>query len=297
MYKSIKNIFTRKRNISTEPEIYTKYSVLTQQNNISGSYIILSFDCDTPLDAEAAEKISNHLTNISVPAVFAVPGQILRDMKDIYRKIADSGFEFINHGYLNHAAFDYEKKIYYSITWYHEMDDESVRQDIRNGHDCIVKELGLHPKGFRAPHFGYFQKPEQLEIIYTEIEKLRYAYSSTTMPEKGLLHGAVYPVMNNILEFPVTGTYDNPYTVLDSWQFIAAPDRIFTEQDYIMQFRKMIDFFYNKKLPCILNFYVDPLHVVQFEGFYDCINYALKKNYIFTTYTKLLSAFIIKDFR
>jgi hypothetical protein len=286
LFKIVKKHITQK---PSNGDIYTKYSSLTREQNISKKWLVLSFDCDTPPDAEAAEEIADRLKQMGITAVFAVPGKSLEGLQYSYKQLVESGFEFINHGYSDHAAFNTEKNEYYGITWYHEMTEEEVRRDIRDAHECIIKILGISPKGFRAPHFGYFQKSRQLEIIYSEIARLGYTYATTTMPEFGLIKGAVFPVSRNLFEFPLTGTFDNPRILLDSWQFLAAPERVFDDDDYIVQFKKMVDFFSNNDLPCILNFYADPSHVINFRGFFECIDYACQSGIEITTYSRIIS--------
>jgi peptidoglycan/xylan/chitin deacetylase (PgdA/CDA1 family) len=268
---------------------YLDYSKPLIEYRITEQYLVVSFDCDTPDDARAAGAIAEWFRERGIPAVFAVPGRSIEGAEAAYTSIAKSGFEFLNHGYAEHAAYDVERERYYSITFYDKMAAEQIRQDIIDGDTCIRRYLGLTPLGFRAPHFGSFQKKEQLEIIYTTLSKLGYSYATTTMPEYGLRKGALFQAYNGIIEFPLTGTYDNPHVILDSWQFLAAPQRVYTADDYVNQFRKMVDFFSGRDLPCILNYYVDPIHVIDFEGFFGCVEYALQRGLKAATYSQILS--------
>ena len=260
------------------------YSNLSRRQNITKPYLIISFDCDTPMDVDASREIVPWFKSHGIPAVFAVPGARIEASPSDFSSFAEMGFEFMNHGYLDHAAYDHQKRTYYSITWYHEMQPEEIRQDIISGHRAIVEATGIIPKGFRAPHFGHLDEKD-LATIYPTLISLGYTYASTTMPRSGLAHGAVYEVMPGLFEFPLSGTYDDPRVLLDSWQFLAAPDRIYSGKDYVMQFRKLVDCFAGKNRPCILNLYVDPSHILGFPDFFQCIDYALTRDFMITTYS------------
>jgi len=268
---------------------HSSYSRLTSRQNITRPYLIISFDCDTPQDVAASLEFIPWFIERNIKAVFAVPGTRLEASSADFKNIFQMGFEFMNHGYLEHAAYDNDKKAYYSITWYHEMHPDEILQDILNGHRAVLETTGLSPKGFRAPHFGHLTKKD-LDTVYSTIISLGYTYSTTTVPQLGLDHGAVYEPIPGLFEFPLTGTYDNPNILLDSWQFLAAPKRIYSADDYMVQFRKLVDYYGGRHLPCILNLYVDPCHVLNFPGFFQCLDYAIEKEIAITTYSDILSS-------
>ena len=269
--------------------LFSKLGENLRKLGIDDLYIILSYDCDTPLDSAASVIIKDYLASHGIPAVFAVPGVVIEKNKKTYKSIYDQGFEFINHGYLEHAAYDHIVDSYYSVTWYHKMAEDDVRNDIIKGHNTLWQTLGCASSGFRAPHFGYFQDPAQLEIIYSEINKLNYKFASTTMPSMAIKNGYVYKTAYGLYEFPVTGTYDVPSVILDSWQFFAAPERKYTENDYKIEFKKLLKFYSDNKLPGILNLYADPSHIVDSNTYFDCIEYALQKGAVFITYLDMLN--------
>ncbi|MEI6218977.1 MAG: polysaccharide deacetylase family protein [bacterium] len=289
MITSLYNIIERIRRPLTRRKIFSLSSSLTYANGIKKPYLILSFDCDSPEDAIASKELSVWLMRKkAIPAVFAVPGRRIESSPGTYSEISRAGFEFMNHGYLDHAEFNQALGRYTSTTWYHEMSETAVREDIRRGHDTIRNILGIEAKGFRVPHFGYYQSPEQLEVIYSESERLGYSYASTTMPSHALHNGAAYRAVRGIIEFPLTGTFDRPEELLDSWCYMAAPDRVYTPKEYVLQFCKMVNFFANNGLPCILNYYADPSHVIDSRAYFDCIEYALESGFEATTYARLV---------
>ena len=78
-------------------------------------------------------------------------------------------------------------------------------------------------------------------------------------------------------EFPITGRYSSPLLILDSWGFFAAPSRKETEQDYLLEIKKMTNII--KKNCGIINIYADPSHVVKSDFFFksmDLLNSSLE---------------------
>lgn len=286
MSNSIKDLFNKSLHYVLSHWKYFNYSRRTASAGIDKRYIVLSFDCDREEDASAALKIARWMKKNKIKGVFAVPGIRLEKSSTDYKNISKMGFEFLNHGYSEHTISGNP------ATWYHLMNSQLIKEDIVKGHNTLKNVLGIEPLGFRAPHFGLFKQTEQLEIIYSTVIELGYKYTSTTTPAMALTNGAVYKSKYELWEFPLTGTFDNPETILDSWSFIASPDRIFTPNDYISQFNKMVNFFSNYHLPCILNFYVDPTQVVNFTGYFEAVELALKKGYISKTYSELLNFLI-----
>jgi hypothetical protein len=271
-------------------QLHLRYSGLSKRAGLKQNQLILSFDCDTPEDAEASKTIVSYLLKKGHPAVFAVPGKRIEAHLETYKSIANSGFEFINHGYEEHTAFDMIKGHYYSTTWYHEMTNDEVATDIFRAHKTLTENLEVKPTGFRAPHFGYFQKSKELGFLYQTLKALNYAYTSTTMPRVGLRKGPLFETKEGLKEFPVTGTFDFPLSILDSWQFISSPSATTeTQQMYFAQFKKWVDFFANHS-PGLLNFYVDPAHVEKFAGYFQAIEYAVAHGFKITTYTDYLSS-------
>ena len=107
-----------------------RYRQLAQQEGFRDLFLVLSFDCDTREDAEAALQVHDRLKGLGVPAVYAVPGDLLRKSADVYRRIADAGGEFINHGYHDHTYFDRALGRYASQFFYDRLPLETVRNDI-----------------------------------------------------------------------------------------------------------------------------------------------------------------------
>jgi len=254
--------------------VFSRYAWLARKQGLKRPYFILSMDCDTELDAEVAVQVHSKLRSLGIQPVYAVCGEILEAAADIYRQISDSGAEFINHGYRIHTRFNRADKTYEGVVFYERLSCEEVAYDIRRGHEAHLSILGKAPSGFRTPHFGTFQNARQLKLLHKTIKGLGYSYSTSTMPLQGLVHGPVRTSNYGIYELAVSGWYDKPDLILDSWSFRYDSNRKLKEDDYIKQFVKMMDFFCAGNHPALLNYYVDPSQVYDWEPFFECMKMA-----------------------
>ena len=146
-----------------------------------------------------------------------------------------------------------------------------MKDDIIKGHNNFIDVLGELPLGFRTPHFGSYQKPYQLKLLYSVLSQLNYSFSSSTTPVTAMWNGPIVRTNSGIIELPVSGCHDYPARILDSWNFRFSPTRKFNEDDYINQFTKMIDFFADPNLSGIFNIYADPSQVYDWEMFFECM--------------------------
>lgn len=227
--------------------------------------VALSFDCDTPEDADAALALQPLLNRLGMRATFAVPGAQLLAQAAQYRQVRREGGQFINHGGLPHA--ERSETLYRGVTFYCDFTPEEVAADMREGHRIVHEVLGVAPRGFRGPHFGCYQQPEQLAVIYSTARELGYDYCSTTLPALGLERGGVVPLPTGMFEFPVSGSLHNPQTPLDSWNYLenhenTALTAYVLKQEYCRLLLETVDFFLSRGLPGVLNYYVDPAHVL-----------------------------------
>lgn len=248
-----------------------RYRHLAQRAGFRELFLVLSFDCDTREDAEAASQVHDCLKGLGVPAVYAVPGALLRKSADVYRRIADAGGEFINHGYHDHTYFDEARGRYASQFFYDRLPLETVRNDIIEGDRNIRETLGIEPKGFRAPHFGTFQKPAQLRFQHGVLDELGYTFSTSTLPLYAYRFGPAFRDFG-ILELPVSGMGSMPLQILDSWTCFTAPGRRFSPQDYAREGRLAGDAFRSLGIG-LLNFYADPSHIHARPEFFETVAY------------------------
>lgn len=270
--------------------LFQRYVSMARRQGLQQPSLLLSFDCDTDRDAEVAEVVNERLAAMGVYPVYAVPGRNLERNADVYLRIAEQGYEFINHGYADHAYWHEESQAYHSCTFYDRMTSAEVVNDIEKGHQTHLAILKRTPLGFRGPHFGTFQNRSQLGLIHNTLDRLGYRFSTTTIPRYGFIHGPLHRVRHNLIEIPVSGGFDNPLNILDSWGFFAAPDRNCEPSDYQIQLFKLIDYFVSRELPCLLNLYVDPAHIAERLEFFEPIRHAAERMRVYRGYRELIEA-------
>jgi peptidoglycan/xylan/chitin deacetylase (PgdA/CDA1 family) len=242
---------------------------LARRAGIDRVYLLLSFDCDTVDDATVAEDVHRRLAQLDVRPSYAVPGALLSRAADVYRRIASTGAEFLNHGGSEHTYYDEVLGRHASCFFYDKLEPASVRRDIEDGHRCVMEVLGHAPKGFRTPHFGTYQRPEQLGYVHGVLRTLGYRFSTSTTPRFGLRHGPVAS-HGGVAELPVTGVPEAPFEIFDTWAFFAAPDRTRTPSDYVGQARILADAFAAAGAG-VINVYGDPVHIHDQPEFFEAV--------------------------
>src|SRR5512145_1700011 len=171
----------RKAAIALWPmRVWRRYDQQARRAGLDRLYLILSFDCDTPQDIEAVKTLHPWLRERGFKATYAVPGAQLAQGREVYRALAEQGADFINHGALPHMEWRDDR--YWSITFYNQMSAQAVIADVQRGHELVQQVTGRQAVGFRAPHFGHFQHPEQLDLLYRTLRDLDYRFATTTLP-------------------------------------------------------------------------------------------------------------------
>ncbi|MDO8873694.1 MAG: polysaccharide deacetylase family protein [Methanoregula sp.] len=254
--------------------LFKRYGKLAQKQGFDRLYVILSFDCDSPEDIPAAKIIHSYLKKNGLKGTFAVPGHLLKEGAEVYRSLSDGGADFINHGALPHV----EKRggRYWSTTFYNDMPVGEVIRDIKEGHKIYNSVIGHPPIGFRAPHFGTIQNPLLIKSIYNVLQELKYLYSSSTMPISGFRFGPVQTI-NGLYEISLSGSYFEPLEILDSWNNIISPYNPIVKNEYAFQFIQTIEHLMKLNVSGVLNYYVDPAHVVSSRSFYEAIDFLIQQ--------------------
>jgi peptidoglycan/xylan/chitin deacetylase (PgdA/CDA1 family) len=235
-----------------------RYASLCEAAGVDRLYLLLTFDCDTDGDIDAAPALHRELERRGIKAGYAVPGVQLEKGAPAWRRIAERGAEFLNHGGRAHAEFRDGR--YWPITFYDKLGEGEVAQDVQRGHQLVLDVLGVRPVGFRAPHFGSFQRPEQLAQLYKVLRPLRYTYASTTIPEWALTRGP-FIAMDGLVEIPTMGSFRNPRTLLDSWTYLTDRTHYTLGNDYYELFEETLREMTARRLPGVLTYYADPSHV------------------------------------
>jgi len=247
-----------------------RFQKAARRANIHKPHFILSFDCDTTEDAAVIEYVHFKLKRIGISPIYAAPAEIIAENDRVYSVLRDDGCHFLNHGYYKHSQYLPQKNDYKSWNFYDQLSDEKIMEDIRKGHEYLTGFLGRAPVGFRTPHFGSFQTREQLHKLHQFLHSLGYLFSSSTVPMRALEYSACYQ-SENLFEIPVSGGYDFPLTILDSYSFRFSKENKFSEQDYIKQLDRYTHWFRTKAPSYLLNLYADPSQVHDWDAFFEAI--------------------------
>jgi len=250
----------------TPPRLWRRYQGLCRRNGLTKPRFVLSLDCDTDLDIRVVEGVHLRLQESGITPIYAVPGELLERGSHQYRSIAETGAQFLNHGYRPHTSVDAQRTTYTSTHFYNDLSLELVADDIRAGHRAIQDVLGFTATGFRTPHFGSFQHPRQLRFVHDRLRDMGYRVSSSTLPIHAFRNGPWYQ-QSGLWEFPLTGCLDRPLSPLDTWSFRFAPDRRGTEQDYISQINRLAGWM-EQGVPLFINIYGDPSQVYDWPEFF-----------------------------
>jgi hypothetical protein len=246
-----------------------RYARLARAAGIDRLYFVLSFDCDTPQDIEAAWPVHERLTDLGARPVYAVPGELLLQGERVYRRIRDTGAEFLNHGYRQHTYFDEARGEYASCFFYDELPPESVDEDIRRGHETLSAFLGVPPRGFRTPHFGTFQRRSELQRLHATLACTDHAFSSSTTPFHAMRYGPAFR-RRGLVELPVSGMGSAPLRILDTWNCFRAPNRRLTPEDYRAEGGAHLDAL-KAAGAGVLNYYADPCHIRDSDVFFETV--------------------------
>lgn len=266
---------------------WRKYSDQARKAGITGLYFILSYDCDTDEDVSASLKLYEWLSKRDIPATFAVPGSQLEHGRKEYKQLDRAGAHFINHGGAAHTRRT--NSGYESTTFYSQMASAAVVQDIQQGHKIFSSVFGRQPNGFRAPHFGHFQKPDQLAIIYDTLNQLgSYQFSSTTTPRMAAKRGPVF-MEDRIWELPVLGSYNWPLRIFDSWGHRQNRQTRIAKDSYAAELRRTVDKLLRMGLPAVLNYYADPSHISENKAYFEALEYAKNRGVTFSDYYSVIS--------
>jgi hypothetical protein len=248
-----------------------RYGALARRTGVDRLYLLLTFDCDTDGDILASHDLNRDLQRRGIKAGFAVPGAQLQKAPESWRALAQQDVEFLNHGGRAHAEFRDGR--YWPATFYSKMNADEVVSDVRLGHQLVADLAGVTPVGFRAPHFGSFHAPEQLQLLYDTVKPLGYAYCSGTLPAMGLARGP-FVDMGGITEVPTSGSFRNPTTLLDTWTYLTDRTHYSLGDEYSELFIETIEQMTQLGIPGVMTIYGDPSHVMgqrPFERALDAI--------------------------
>jgi len=246
-----------------------RHARLARRAGIDRVYLVLSFDCDTADDATVVGALHERLARLGVRPTYAVPGELLRHAADTYVPLAADGGEFLNHGGVEHTYFDYDLDRHASCFFYDQLEPGRVAKDVEDGDRAVQEVLGRRADGFRAPHFGTYQRQDHLRHLHRVLQRLGYRFSTSTVPRFGFRHGPVSSRFG-LPELPVTGVPSSPIEVFDTWAFFAAPDRSHTPADYLREALTLAEML-GELDAGLINVYGDPIHVHNRPEFFEAV--------------------------
>lgn len=284
---SFNNYKLRIMNKISHQLLWNRYAKLSAKL-LQETYLILSFDCDTDHDIEVAWEVHARLLDIGVKPVYAVPGALLERGAAVYERIRNTGAEFINHGGREHTYFDAQLQRHASCFFYDQQTQSDIYNDVEAGHKILKNVLGVDAKGWRTPHFGTYQHRDHFKFLYSILEQLSYKFSTSTCPVHAYTHGPSF-VQGSLIEIPVTGMFNEPFNIMDTWGFFAAPDRTKQPQDYLNTAQELHAFATQK--PLLINIYGDPSHIHDQPEFFNAIYNLSKiaKNIDYTDYLGIIN--------
>lgn len=249
--------------------LFRRHAARARSAGLDSLYLVISFDCDRTEDAEVAWRVHERLLDLGVQPVYAVPGELIEQGGGVYRKIAGTGSEFLNHGGRTHTYFDEKRGRHAPCYFYDEVGPEAVSEDIAYGHRLVTKIIGTEPVGFRVPHFGTYQQRSQLRFLHGRLDELGYSFSTSTVPAWGLREGPVFRRFG-LAELPVSGMASSPLEILDTWSCFEAPDRTRGPEDFLRE-AELLAHGHAAAGPGVINVYGDPSHIVDRREFFDAI--------------------------
>lgn len=255
----------------------SRYAKKSRQLTGGKKLFLLSFDCDNPEDVAATKNILPFLLEKNIKASFAVPGEIFMQNPDFFKKLTREGREIVAHGWKRHSEI--KEGAYVSTLFYDKLNDEELMNDISKG-VAVLRSAGIELTGFRIPHFGHSNSKKELKRVYAILKHEGISYSSSTLPEFALING---PLFRNygMIEMPVSPSYSNPLSVLDTYNYGFNHNPKFTFFDYFEEFSKTLNFFEGKG--AVLNFYCDPSQACKMESWFNVIQLVSRSGYQFIT--------------
>lgn len=280
-----KMLFVYIRSKLAKEKLYKELENKNTKSGISELFFILSFDCDTRKDIEVIKDVIEKLHVINIKPVLAVPGELLIEGKQVYTTLLDYGVEFINHGYKSHS--EKTTKGYISTFDYKDISFDEVADDIKRGDSALKEVLDVQVNGFRTPHFGNFQKKQQLSFLYEVISSLGYKYSTSTIPYFAFKNGSIFK-QSDLFEIPVTGLISEPLRIFDSFLFYNNSENSLDSNAYSKEANLLIDFYKTNVNNGIINIYVDPSQIYSSEAFFDAMKTLTKFTHN-VTYSELIA--------
>jgi len=235
-----------------------------------GSAFVLSFDCETEQDVEAQPWLLNALQKRRLRASFAVIGALAEKAPDVYRRTLAEGHEILNHGYSEHTALRVDGS-YESTLYYNDLTSEEIASEIGRCDEVLRDLLDVGCVGFRVPHFGTFQSPDQVRMVHEIISRLGYRYSTSTTAAAARRAG-VFGLGHGVAELPIAAPVRNLGAAFDSWTLVKAQGPSYVAGTLLRAWKRLLRETRRARHPVFVSVYFDPAHLAALPEFESCLD-------------------------
>tara|TARA_Y100001978_G_scaffold35899_2_gene31854 strand:- start:600 stop:1397 length:798 start_codon:yes stop_codon:yes gene_type:complete len=228
--------------------------------------VVLSFDCDFPVDVEALPALCDVLRTRDLRGSFAVVGQWVDRYPEQHRAISDGGHELINHSHthpnLRNPDYDFAASEEFTERMFGDLSRAEQLDELVQCHEAVREHLGVEMAGCRLPHFGNLAP----ETAYGLMREVGYRFSSSLLAVLSPTLGAPYTAVEGITEIPVAGCPAHPFTVFDTWHcLVKNGGRHAADGEFLQLALGALDSC--QRHSGLLNLYFDPKDVVNHPDF------------------------------
>lgn len=228
--------------------------------------VVLSFDCDFPVDVEALPALCDTLSQRGVHGSFAVVGQWVDRYPTEHSAIVGGGHELINHSHthpnLRNTAYDFSASEEFTERMFNALSRAEQLGELRQCHEAVRRHLGVEMEGCRLPHFGNLAP----ETAYGLMREIGYRFSSSLLAVLSPTLGTPYTPFEGITEIPVAGCPQHPFTAFDTWHCLVKDGGRHSAEGAFLQLA--LDALAScERNNALLNLYFDPKDVVDLPAF------------------------------
>jgi len=250
--------------------------------------VVLSFDCDFPVDVEQLPALARLLQDRNLRGSFAVVGQWVERWPEAHRAVIECGHEMINHSHthpnLRHRAYDFADSPEFTERHFEDMSFEEQLGEIRLCHEAVRDHLGVVMQGCRLPHFGNLDA----EQAYALLRELGYGFSTSIVAILAPSLGAPYAPVDGIVEIPVAGCPRHPFVAFDTWHCLVKDGgRHAGPGQFLALMREAL--VSSQRHTGLLNLYFDPKDVTGNADFAVFLDLLAAGDARVATYAELLS--------
>ncbi len=251
--------------------------------------VVLSFDCDFPVDVEALPTLCNTLSVRDLRGSFAVVGQWVDRYPEQHRAISDGGHELINHSHthpnLRNPDYDFAASEEFTERMFGDLPRAEQLDELVQCHEAVHQHLGVEMDGCRLPHFGNLTP----EAAYGLMREVGYRFSSSLLAVLSPTLGAPYTAVEGITEIPVAGCPAHPFTVFDTWHcLVKNGGRHAADGEFLQLALGALDSC--QRHGGLLNLYFDPKDVVNHPDFSRFLDALIEAPVRVVPYETLLAA-------